>query len=328
MSYDLSIAISSYNRDDKVAKTLATLYESDLSGIGSVEVIVIDDGSPKPVEEAVKQAATPPDNFDVRVIRQENAGIGATRNRGYREAACDRVLLLDDDIILPADAIKKLLDAQEKLGAAVIFGHYPFVTHSSEAVRRFAVELYGYERITEDEEFEKVDALTSGLLLLDRAKLPDRERFYRDDMTIPAAEEHEVIARFHKLGIPIYAANHVSAIHNHELELKWLVGQQYKYGLATAEAYSKVPELTGMRRFSDLRETLDFANRRGATMLAKRAFASRAGRAGLLAVARFMERLFPKGDHNRLYGMAASAHFWGGFRDGQSRFVSQERGHR
>jgi len=47
VKFDLSIAISSYNRDDKVAKTLTTLYQSDLSGVGAVEVIVIDDGSPK-----------------------------------------------------------------------------------------------------------------------------------------------------------------------------------------------------------------------------------------------------------------------------------------
>ena len=323
MKIDLSIAISSYNRDDKVAKTLTTLYQSDLSGVGAVEVIVIDDGSPKRVDDAVKQTGTPPGKFHLRVIRQENAGIGATRNRGYREARSDRILLLDDDIILPRDAINSLLAAQQKTAAAVIFGHYPFVTHSTEAVRRFAVELYGYERITEDEEFEKVDALTSGLLLLDRSKLPDREKFYRDDMTIPAAEEHEVIARFHRLGIPIYAANHLSAIHNHHLELRWLAAQQYKYGLATAEAIVKVPEIAEMERFNDLREKMNFNAGTGLRGWIKRFLASRPGRTVLLYAAQALERLAPAGDHNRLFGIMTSAYFWAGYRKGQVQFFKE-----
>lgn len=320
MPFDLSIAISSYNRDDKVAKTLRTLFESDHSGIEGVEVIVIDDGSPRPVEAAVESVQPASEKFDLRVIRQENSGIGATRNRGYREAQSDRILLLDDDIILPHDAIAKLLEAQKETGAAVIFGHYPFVTHSSEAIRKFAAELYGYARITEDKNFEKVDALTSGLLLLDRSKLPSREKFYRDDMTIPAAEEHEVIARFHKTGIPIYAANHISAIHNHHLELKWLASQQYKYGLATAEAFVKVPEIVEMERFAEMKQSLDFASNRSPKAILKRIFMTGGGCATLLKAAGILERISPRGNHNKFYGIVATAHFWKGYYEGKLRF--------
>src|SRR5262245_1240465 len=106
MSIDLTIAISSYNREDKVAKTLRTLFESELNGLEAVEVIIIDDGSPRAVEPVVRSVEPVPPKFVVRVDRQENSGIGATRNRGYREARSDHVLLLDDDIILPPDAIK------------------------------------------------------------------------------------------------------------------------------------------------------------------------------------------------------------------------------
>jgi glycosyltransferase involved in cell wall biosynthesis len=322
MVYDLSIAISSYNRDDKVAQTLRTLFESELLDVKGIEVIIIDDGSPKPVEAAIKSVKPVPEKFHVRVMRQENSGIGATRNRGYQEAQSDRILLLDDDIVLPHDTIEKLLAAQKKTGAAVIFGHYPFITHSSGAVKKFAAELYGYDHIVKEEEFEKLDALTSGLLLLDRSQLPDREKFYRDDMTIPAAEEHEVIARFHKTGIPIYAANHISAIHNHHLELKWLVTQQYKYGLATAEAFVKVPAILEMEKFAEIRRSLDFTSNSRGTNLVKRLCASRVGRWLLLMAGRGLEKASPRGNHNKLYGIVAAAHFWGGYHDGLKRFDS------
>src|SRR5262249_1085684 len=163
----------------------------------------------------------------------------------------------------------------------ILFGNNPFVTHSSEAVRKFAAELYGYHLLTEDENFEKVNGLTSAMLLVDRSKLSDKERFYRDDMTIPAAQEHEGIARFHKLGIPIYVATHINSIHNHHLELSWLVMQQYKYGLATAEAFAKVPEILEMERFSDMQRSLDFGSSRSPKMLIKRFFATRPGCAAL-----------------------------------------------
>jgi glycosyltransferase involved in cell wall biosynthesis len=319
-NYRLTVAISSYNRQDKVAKTVQTLFESDLTGVGEVEVIVIDDGSPRPVETAVASVGPVPSQFSLRVVKQENAGIGATRNLGYRESKCDRVILLDDDIILPRHVIKSLLDAQEKTGAAVIFGHYPFVSHSSETVRKFAAQLYGYDRLSGTEDIEKVDALTSGLLLLDRSKLADKERFYRDDMTIPAAEEHEVISRFNKLGIPIYAANHIWATHNHHLELSWLAGQQYKYGLATAEAFIKVPEILEMARFSEMKSSLESASAGGIKKGAKRLFGSRFGRTILLMAAKILERVAPTADNNRFYGLVASAHFWGGYVDGLKRF--------
>jgi hypothetical protein len=213
-----------------------------------------------------------------------------------------------------------LLSAQEKTGAAVIFGHYPFVSHASETVRKFAAQLYGYDRLSGTEDIERVDALTSGLLLLDRSKLPDKERFYRDDMTIPAAEEHEVISRFHRLGIPIYAANHIWATHNHHLELNWLAMQQYKYGLATAEAFIKVPEILEMTRFAEMKSSLESVSADGIKTIAKQLFTSRFGRVTLLAAGKALEKIAPTADNNRFYGLVASAYFWSGYKKGKKRF--------
>jgi glycosyltransferase involved in cell wall biosynthesis len=260
-----------------------------------------------------------PNPFEVRLIEQENSGIGATRNRGYREAKCDLILFLDDDILVKADTVKLMLSGLRECGSPVMFGGYPFKTHNSETLRKFAVVLYGYDRAVEVPKYEKVDAITSGLLIVDRSKLPDSENFYRDDLSIPAAEEHDVIARFFKDGLPIHNALHISAVHNHHLELNWLAQQQYKYGLATAEAYEKVSELVEMPRYAELREQLSFSGPKG---LAKRVLASKAGRSLMLRLARFAETLAPNSDNNRLFGLTASAWFWGGVADGRKRFAN------
>lgn len=318
--YDITVTVSSFNRDDKVGETLERLFESDLSRFAKIEVIVVDDGSPRPVADVVEKIGTPPAKIDLRLIRQENSGIGATRNRGFREARADLVLFLDDDILIKPSTLNEFVEAHREHPGAVIFGNYPFVSHDSESLHQFARELYGYDRLTDTPKYERVNAITSGLLCVDKSKLGAMDGFYRDDLSVPAAEEHEIIFRFDALGVPIFNALHISAIHNHHLELPWLVEQQFKYGRATAEAIVKYPEITKLEKFADMISTLDSVGRGGIRNKVKAAAASDAGRRALLAYARMMERLLPGQRRNRTYGLLASAYFWSGYRSGLKSF--------
>ena len=322
--YDITVAVSSFNRDDKVGETLATLFASDLSRFTRVEVIVVDDGSPRPVADVVTRTGEPPEKIDVRVIRQDNSGIGATRNRGFREARADLVLFLDDDILLKPSTLGDFVDAHREHPGAVIFGNYPFRSHESESLRRFAVGLYGYDRLTAEPTYERVNAITSGLLCVDKSKLGGIDDFYRDDLSVPAAEEYEVIYRFDKLGIPIFNALHISAIHNHHLELPWLVEQQFKYGRGTAEAISKYPEITKLEKFARLKSTLDAIGGRGLRSSVKAAASSASGRKILSLYARLVQRLRPAHTRNRIYGLLTSAYYWAGYRDGLRTFGRSE----
>ncbi len=319
--YDLTITISSFNRDDKVLETVRRLFESDFTGFQKIELIVVDDGSPRPVEAALARLEAIPKVIDLRIITQKNAGIGATRNRGYREAKADLVLFLDDDILLHSGTLREIVEAQRTGPGAVIFGNYPFISHETEALHKFARGLYGYDAITDEPDFERVNAITSGLLFVDKSRLlREIENFYRDDLSIPAAEEYEIIARFHKMGIPIFRARHICAIHNHHLELKWLVQQQFKYGMGTAEAFAKYADITDLESFGQLKAKMDGLGKTGVKNLAKLALASRVGRESLLFYALRTEKLFRNKDRNFIFGMLASAYFWAGYREGLKKF--------
>lgn len=322
--FDLSIVVSSYNREHKVLQTVERLFESDFSGFQNIELIVIDDGSPHSVEDALAKIKQIPSVIDLRLVKQKNSGIGATRNRGYREAKSDIVIFLDDDILLKKDTIKNIFTAQQTGVGAVIFGSYPFVSHESESLRQFARKLYNYEDVTETPKFEEAHVITSGLLSVNKAKLAaDDENFYKDDMTIPAAEEYEVVSRFYKLQIPIYHAKHIFADHNHHLELDWLAEQQYKYGLATAEAFTKNPEIIEMKEFGDMKRKLDFAGKSGAKNFVKTFLSSGVGRRLLHFSASALQKLFPNLNHDFLFGMLTSSYFWAGYREGTKRFAAQ-----
>jgi glycosyltransferase involved in cell wall biosynthesis len=95
----VSIVIPSHNVGPFVHETIASV----LAQTHPVhEVLVIDDGSSDD-SAAVAEAFGAP----VRVIRQANAGVSATRNRGMRAASGDFVALLDGDDVWEPDKIAR-----------------------------------------------------------------------------------------------------------------------------------------------------------------------------------------------------------------------------
>lgn len=77
------------------------------------EIIVIDDGSP---DESGAIAASYGDR--VRVIRQENKGMGNARNAGIRNASSTWIAFLDQDDTCEVDRLKKTLEAAVAFPAA------------------------------------------------------------------------------------------------------------------------------------------------------------------------------------------------------------------
>lgn len=322
-AFDISIVISSYNREDKVFKTIDSLFKSDLAVFTAIELIIIDDGSPRPVENVLKTVGEKPACITLRLLQQKNAGIGATRNRGYREARSPIVLFIDDDIILYEDTVKKIFLAQQENIGPVIFGSYPFISHQSPALEKFAQHLYGYNDITQEPAYQQVEGITSGLLCVNKEQLDMPDYFYRDDLTVPAAEEHEIIARFHRENIPIFHARHIVAIHNHHLELDWLIIQQYKYGLGTAEAFIKYPLIAEMEKYAELKRTMNGATTGGWKGIIKNVAASLPGRKLLLLYARLANKLLRNRNHNFVFGLLTSAYYRAGYRDGLKKFSSK-----
>ena len=99
---DVSIIIPCYNGHAFLAQAVESALRQDLE---SKEVTVIDDGSTAP--ETAEALARLPE--EVTVIRQENRGLPAARNRGFEEARGRYVLPLDcDDWIEPNYARRAL----------------------------------------------------------------------------------------------------------------------------------------------------------------------------------------------------------------------------
>ncbi len=105
---DLSVVLPAFNLGEVIAANIAEVSTA-LSPIGSVEIVVVDDGSSdRTYQEASRAVADLP---YARVIRHEvNQGKGEALFTGARATAAELVLFLDADLDLPPQQVPALLD--------------------------------------------------------------------------------------------------------------------------------------------------------------------------------------------------------------------------
>jgi glycosyltransferase involved in cell wall biosynthesis len=112
MAPEFSVVIPLYNKRNEIARCLESVLAQTRE---SYEVVVIDDGSTDDGAALVVEFASP----RIRLIRQENRGLGPTRNRGIEESNADVIAFLDaDDEWLPGhlEQIHKLAAAAPSAG--------------------------------------------------------------------------------------------------------------------------------------------------------------------------------------------------------------------
>lgn len=92
---------------------------SDILGqtLREIELICVDDGSTDTSPAILEEFAA--SDGRLRIFRQDNAGPGAARNRGLREAAGDYVLFLDADDCFEPDMLSSLVELSERSGADI-----------------------------------------------------------------------------------------------------------------------------------------------------------------------------------------------------------------
>lgn len=91
----LSVIIPTFNRADKLEKTLQCLHEQSLNS-ESYEIWVVDDGSTDGTEALLKTWSRK--SPLVHALHQKNAGQGTARNHALKKVAGEIILFIGDDI--------------------------------------------------------------------------------------------------------------------------------------------------------------------------------------------------------------------------------------
>ena len=111
----VSIVTPLYNKGSHIARTIASVLAQSHQ---EFEFIIVDDGSTDHGPDIVSQHKDP----RIRLIRQENAGPSAARNRGIQEAKFPLVAFIDADDEWFPDFLQTVLTLREQFPEARVWG--------------------------------------------------------------------------------------------------------------------------------------------------------------------------------------------------------------
>ena len=109
----VSVVIPSYNSGGTIEEAIESVLAQDVP----VEIIVIDDCSLDDTEHVLQKYKNDP---RIRIIvNEKNLGVAASRNRGVKEAVCDRVAFLDSDDMWVDGKLVKQLKLMDEIGTLI-----------------------------------------------------------------------------------------------------------------------------------------------------------------------------------------------------------------
>ncbi|NDJ61438.1 MAG: glycosyltransferase [Chloroflexi bacterium] len=220
---DFSIIVPTYNRPDKLATCVAALCQLDYPA-ERYEIIIVDDGSPQPLDAAVIACV---DAANIRLVRQENQGPGGARNRGAAEASGRFLALTDDDCVAHPKWLAELGAALEAHPDAMVGGHtINHLTENPYASASQAITDVVYRHYNPDP--QRATFFTSNNMAMARSRFLDLGGFSRQMRLF--AEDRELCDRWRFQGGAMRYLPSALMYHRHNLTLRTYLKQHYRYG--------------------------------------------------------------------------------------------------
>ncbi|MFE3372586.1 CDP-glycerol glycerophosphotransferase family protein [Streptomyces sp. NPDC059173] len=120
MAPRLTVVVPLYNVEEYLGACLSSLAEQTMADL---EVVLVDDGSTDDGPELAREFTERDPRF--RLFRQENAGLGAARNAGVREAhpGAEFLTFVDSDDVVPPGAYARMLEELDRSGSDFATGN-------------------------------------------------------------------------------------------------------------------------------------------------------------------------------------------------------------
>ncbi len=111
----VSVIVPVYNVEDFLRQCLESIVQQSFRDF---EIIIVDDGSTDSSRSIAEEYEKKYSN--IRIISQENGGLGAARNTGILESKGEYLLLVDSDDIIDKDTLQVLVDTVNTTGADLV----------------------------------------------------------------------------------------------------------------------------------------------------------------------------------------------------------------
>lgn len=223
----ISIIIPTYNRPERLAACLEAMSQLDYPA-EKFEVIVVDDGSPTPVDDIVAPFR------NVKLFVQTNAGPAIARNRGAREASGDYLAFTDDDCRPEPGWLKELEAASRSLPTDTAIGGRTINALDSDPYAAASQLLVDYLYAIHQRRSADVGR-PSGAFFTSNNVLFRREMFLRiggfsDKFRHAAGEDRELCNRWVAQGGALEYAPAAVVLHYHSMGWSKYVKQHFTYG--------------------------------------------------------------------------------------------------
>ena len=107
MSFSFIIPV--YNRPQEIKELLESMRQLDYDKL--FEVVIVEDGSKLNCETVIREYS---ESLNINYYQKENSGPGDSRNFGMKRAGGNYFLILDSDVLLPPEYLKKVEEHLEK----------------------------------------------------------------------------------------------------------------------------------------------------------------------------------------------------------------------
>ncbi len=141
IAQSISVVIPLYNKAQEVERALLSVINQSLA---PREIIVVDDGSSDGSAAIVERVIDEHPEAHILLIRQENRGVSAARNRGVHEASGNFVALLDADDAWLTGYIAEVCRLMEQYPAADAFATAFYIVNGKQRHRAATPNAEGY----------------------------------------------------------------------------------------------------------------------------------------------------------------------------------------
>jgi len=225
---DLSIIIPTFNRNTQLDECLLSLEHND------AEIIVVDDGSPKPVEV--------PEN--VRLIRHDrNRGRAATVNTGLKAASNDLVLVIDDDIYAAPDMVARLADefAVWNNPKLAIVGRVVWDPEVKMTLTMRWLEEFGHFRDIAKKRSGILPNLVTANTMMWRPFIMQSGGF-DEEFSHPGLADVELGLRLKQKGLEVRLLASAMGFHHRSMRVRDLVHRELREGASAVYLHSRFPD--------------------------------------------------------------------------------------
>jgi GT2 family glycosyltransferase len=226
----ISVILTTYGRPEQVRQALEAVAAVEAPA-GGFEVVVVDDGSPQPVDAIVSPFA---DRIPVRLVRQQNGGCAKARNTGAAASNGRYLVFLDDDCTPPPDWLTRIEAGFARHPEAMIGGRQENILTRN---RFSAASQLMVDFLLETANGNREAGTYLNNIALSRAAFNAIGGF--DERFAHAAEDRDLCDRWVAAGRRIIYDPSLIVYHAHHLTWRTYWVQHYRYGRGAACRWRK-----------------------------------------------------------------------------------------